>query len=58
LYTGLKAVDLLKYGGAWPPPAEQAIPFLHPLIGPSRWSYTEQSRAVGLSLRQGVPRNS
>ncbi len=58
LYTGLKAVDLLKYGGAWPPPAERAIPFLHPLIGPSRWSYTEQSRAVGLSLRQGVPRNS
>lgn len=58
LYTGLKAVDFLKYGGAWPPPAERVIPFLHPLIGPSRWSYTEQNRAVKLFLRQGVPRNS
>ena len=29
----------------------------HPLIGPPRWSYTEQSRAVELSLRHGVPQN-
>ena len=54
LYTGLKAVDMLKYGGAWPPSAEQVLPFLHPLIGPSRWSYTEQSRAVELPLRRGA----
>ena len=57
LYTGLKAVDFLRYGGAWPPTAERVLPFLHPLIGSPRWSYTEQSRAVELSLRQGVPQN-
>jgi hypothetical protein len=54
LYTGLKAVDFLKYGGAWPPPAERVLPFLHPLIGPPRWSCTRQSRAVELPLRQGA----
>ena len=58
LYTSLKAMDFLKYSEAWPPPAEQVLPFLHPLIGPSRWSHTEQSRAVELPLRQGVSRNS
>ncbi len=52
LYTGLKAVDFLKFSEAWPPPAERALPFLHPLIGPSRWSHTEQSRAVELPIRQ------
>jgi hypothetical protein len=57
LYAGLKAVDFLKYGGASPPPAERVLPFLHPLIGPSRWSYSEQSRAVELPLRQGAHQN-
>jgi len=50
MYTGLKAVDMVKYGGAWPPSAEQVLPFLHPLVGPRRWSHTEQSRAVELRL--------
>ena len=57
LYSGLKAVDMLKYSEAWPPSAEQVLPFLHPLIGPSRWSYAEQSRAVELPLRQGGQQN-
>jgi hypothetical protein len=57
LYSGLKAVDMLKYSEAWPPSAEQVLPFLHPLVGPSRWSYTEQSRAVELPLRQGGQQN-
>lgn len=56
MHTGLKAVDMLKYGGAWPPSAVHVLPFLHPLIGPSRWSYTEQSRAVELPLRRGAAR--
>lgn len=50
LYAGLKAVDFLKYEGPWPPPAKRRLPFLHPLIGPSRWSHTEQSRVIELSL--------
>jgi len=54
LYTGLKVVDILKYAAGWPPPAERMLPFLHPVIAPSRWSYTEQSRAVELPLRRGV----
>lgn len=36
LYTGLKAVDMLKYGGAWPPSAEQvaAVDFVcGPTVG-------------------------
>jgi hypothetical protein len=53
VYTGLKAVDILKYATGWPPSAEQVLPFLHPLIGPSRWSCTEESRAVELPLRRG-----
>lgn len=40
--AGLKTVDMLKYGGAFPPSAEQVLPFLHPLVGPARWSYTEE----------------
>ena len=51
-YTGLKAVDFLKYDGAWPPPAERILPFMHGLIAPSHWSYTEQSHPVELPLRQ------
>lgn len=39
-------------GEAWPPSAEYVLPFLHPLVGPARWSYTEQSCAVELRLRQ------
>ena len=54
LYTGLKVVDILKFAAGWPPPAERVLPFLHPVIAPSRWSYTEQSRAVELPLRRGV----
>jgi len=54
LYSGLKVVDILKYAAGWPPPAERVLPFLHPVIAPSRWSYTEQSRAVELPLRRGV----
>ena len=57
MYAGLKAVDMLKYGGAWPPSAERVLPFLHPLVGPSRWSYTEQGQAVELPLRQGAQQN-
>ena len=52
VYTGLKAVDRLKYGGAWPPSAERVLPFLHPLVGPRRWSQTERSRLVELRLRR------
>lgn len=51
VHAGLRAVDLLKYGGAWPPSAERVLSFLHPLVGPARWSHTEQSRAVELRLR-------
>jgi hypothetical protein len=58
MYTGLKAVDMLKYGGAWPPPAERVLPFLHPRVGPRWWSYTEQSRAIELQLRRGTQQNS
>jgi len=54
LYSGLKVVDILKYAAGWPPPAERVLPFLHPVIAPSRWSYTEQSRVVELPLRRGV----
>jgi len=49
-FSGLKAADYLKYDGAWPPPAERVLPFLHGLIGPSRWSWTELSRLVELPL--------
>jgi len=48
--TGLKAVDCLRYDNAWPP-AERVLPFLHGLVGPSRWSHTESSRPVELPLR-------
>ena len=58
LYTGLEVVDILKYVAGWPPPAERVLPFLHPVIGPSRWSYTEQSRDVELPLRRGVQQDS
>lgn len=51
--TGLKAVDWLKYDHAWPPPAERALPFLHPLVRPSSWSLTDLSRMVELPLRVG-----
>jgi len=54
VHTGLKAVDILKYGSAWPPSVERVLPFLQPLVGPARWSHTEQSRAVELWLR-GAP---
>jgi len=57
LYTGLKAVDFLKYEGTWPPPAERVLPFLHPLIGPRGWSHTEASRVVELSAPQGFSRH-
>ena len=36
---------------AWLPPAERALPFLHPLISPSMWSLTDLSRPVELPLR-------
>jgi hypothetical protein len=52
LCTGLKAVDFLKYGEAWPPPAERVLPFMHVLVGPSRWSVSDLSRPVELPLRQ------
>lgn len=58
VHAGLKAVDILKYGAAWPPSAERVLPFLHPLVGPARWSHTEQSRAVELWLRQAPQRKS
>ena len=48
--AGLKAADYLKYDNAWPPPAERVLPFLHGLVGPSRWSHTELSRSVELPL--------
>jgi len=54
VHTGLKAVDILKYGSAWPPSAERVLPFLHPLVRRARWSHTGQSRAVELWLR-GAP---
>jgi hypothetical protein len=46
----LKAADYLKYDDAWPPPAERVLPFLHGLVGPSRWSVTETSRSVEFPL--------
>ena len=49
--AGLKAADSLKYSDAWPPPAERVLPFMHGLVGPSRWSVTETSRPVELPLR-------
>ena len=52
-FSGLKTVDYLKYDGAWPPPAERVLPFLHGLVGPRDWSYTESSRPIRLPLRQG-----
>ena len=52
LFSGLKAADYLKYDGAWPPPAERVLPFMHGLIGPRGWSCTELSRLVELPLRQ------
>ncbi len=55
LYTGLRVVEILKHAAGWPLPAERLLPFLHPVIGPYRWSYTEQSRAVELPLRRGSP---
>ncbi|MFZ1932243.1 MAG: hypothetical protein WCB27_22030, partial [Thermoguttaceae bacterium] len=55
LYSGLKAADYLKYDGAWPPPAERVLPFMHGLIGPTGWSCTELSHIVELPLRCGVP---
>lgn len=58
VHAGLKAVDMLKCGEAWPPSAERVLPFLHPLAGPARWSHTEQSRAVELPLHRGAQQNS
>ena len=52
LFSGLKAADYLRYDGAWPPPAERVLPFMHGLIGPMGWSCTELSRLVELPLRQ------
>ncbi len=57
VHAGPKAMDMLKFGEAWPPSAEQVLPFLHPLVGPARWSHTEQSRAVELPLRRGAQQN-
>ncbi len=54
LFSGLKAADYLKYDGAWPPPAERVLPFMHGLIGPRGWSCTELSRIVELPLRCGA----
>jgi hypothetical protein len=53
--AGLKVADSMKYGDAWPPPAERVLPFLHGLVGPSRWSHTELSRPVDLPLRYDAP---
>ena len=47
----LKGFDLLKYSGAWPPPAERVLPFMTAFLWPSSWTYTEQSRTVELPLR-------
>jgi len=58
LYSGLKAVDMMKYGRAWPPSAERVLPFLHPLVGPRRWSQTERSRLVELRLRRTTQQGS
>ena len=54
-FSGLKAVDRLKYDNAWPPPAERVLPFLHGLVGPMGWSCTELCRPVELPLRQDDP---
>jgi hypothetical protein len=51
-FSGLKAADCLRYDGAWPPPAERVLPFLHGVVGPLGWSCTEVSRPVELPLRQ------
>lgn len=52
LFSGLKAADYLKYDNAWPPPAERVLPFLHGLVGPSRWSCGIQNRPVEIPPRQ------
>jgi hypothetical protein len=49
--TGLEAADYLKCNDAWPPPAESALPFMHGLVGPSRWSVTASSRVVEIPVR-------
>ena len=48
--AGLKAADYLKFDNAWPPPAEHVLPFLHGLVGPTRWTVTEASRGVELPV--------
>lgn len=58
LFAGLKAADYLRYDDAWPPSAARVLPFLHPLIAPSRWSYTEHSRRIELPLCQGEPNST
>jgi hypothetical protein len=56
--TGLKAADYLKYDDAWPPPAERVLPFMHGLVGPSRWSVTESSRVMEIPVRRADPARS
>jgi hypothetical protein len=56
--TGLKVADLLTYDNAWPPPAERVLPFMHGLIGPSRWSLTDSNRMAELPLRPVDPARS
>ena len=55
LSVGLKAAG---YDNAWPPPAERVLPFLHGLVGPSRWPQTELSRVVEIPLRRGIRRTT
>ena len=52
IFSGLNAVDYLRHDNAGPPFAERVLPFLHGLIGPRGWSYSEQSRPVEVPLRQ------
>ncbi len=54
LFSGLKAADYLRYDGAWPPPAERVLPFMHGQIGPRGWCCTELSRIVTLPLTCGT----
>jgi len=46
-------VRILQIRSSYGIPPTRVLPFLHGLVGPSRWSHTELSRVVELPLRYG-----
>jgi len=53
LSAGPEGGGLFRYDTAWPPHAERLLPFMHGLVGPSRWSVSDLSRPIELPLRRG-----